>query len=82
MKQLLLSIIYVLSINIVSSQNQNTLDERKTIFKTWYMKPAQGKSKMLQNGLKDHVSKFHGEGQWSEYYFEVLSGSLTTLNSV
>ena len=74
MKQLLLSIIYVLSINIVFSQNQNTLDERKTIFRTWYMKPAQGKSQMLQKGLKEHVSKFHGEGQWPEYYFEVLSG--------
>lgn len=74
MKKLLLSIIYMLSINIVFSQNQNTLDESKTIFRTWYMKPAQGKSQMLQKGLKAHVSKFHGEGQWPEYYFEVLSG--------
>ena len=60
-----------MSINLVFAQN----DQRKTIFKTWYMKPAQGKSKMLESGIKKHViGNHHGEGQWSEYYYEVLSG--------
>ena len=69
MKQLLLTLIYSMSFCLLIAQ-----DEEKTIFRTWYMNPAQGQSVQLEKGLKDHVKKFHGEGKWPEYYFEVLSG--------
>ena len=69
MKKAIIAFVYIASLCIICAQN-----EEKTIFRTWYMKPVQGKSVQLEKGLKDHVYKFHGEGKWPEYYFEVLSG--------
>jgi hypothetical protein len=69
MKQILLIFTYVLSLNLAIGQ-----DEKEQVWRVWYMKPVQGKAQNLEKGLKDHVAKHHGEDQWPEYYYDVLSG--------
>jgi len=69
MKQIILAAMYVLSLNVLVAQ-----EEKEEVWRVWYMKPAQGKAKQMQDGIKDHVAKHHGEGQWPEYYYDVLSG--------
>jgi len=48
--------------------------EKGNVWRTWYLKPADGKVAQLEKGLKDHVEKFHGKGQWPEYYHDILTG--------
>ena len=48
--------------------------EKGNVWRTWYLKPAAGKIIQLEKGLKDHVEKFHGKGQWPEYYHDILTG--------
>ena len=69
MKQFILAIMYVFSLNILIAQ-----EDKEEVWRVWYMKPVQGKAEQLENGLKAHVAKNHGEGQWPEYYYSVLSG--------
>ena len=68
MKQFILAMMYVFSLNTLIAQ------EEEEVWRVWYMKPVQGKAEQLQKGLKAHVAKNHGEGQWPEYYYDVLSG--------
>ena len=30
--------------------------------------------RVFGKSIKDHVAKNHGDGQWPEYYYDVLSG--------
>ena len=69
MKRIALAVIYVMSLHLVFAQ-----DEQEEIWRIWYMKPVQGKSKLLERGIKKHVIGNHNKGQWSEYYYSVLSG--------
>jgi hypothetical protein len=69
MKQIILAAMYVLSLNILVGQ-----EEKEDVWRIWYMKPVQGKAKQMQDGIKDHVAKHHGDGKWPEYYYDVLSG--------
>ena len=69
MKRLLLAAVYVFSMQLITAQ-----EDQEQVWRIWYMKPVQGKAEMLQRGIKDHVAKHHGEGQWPEYYYDVLSG--------
>ena len=69
MKQISLAFAYVLSLNFLIAQ-----DEKEQVWRVWYIKPVQGKAQMLEKGLKDHVARHHGENQWPEYYYDVLSG--------
>lgn len=69
MKQFILAIMYVFSLNTLIAQ-----EDKEEVWRVWYMKPVQGKAKQLQDGIKDHVANHHGEGQWPEYYYDVLSG--------
>ncbi len=48
--------------------------EKGNVWRTWYLKPVAEKIVQLEKGLKDHVEKFHGKGQWPEYYHDVLTG--------
>ena len=48
--------------------------ESGNVWRTWYLKPVAEKISQLEKGLKDHVEKFHGKGQWPEYYHDVLTG--------
>ena len=59
MKQILLTLAYVISLNLSVAQ-----DEKEQVWRVWYIKPAQGKAQMLEKGLKDHVARHHGEDQW------------------
>lgn len=68
MKNLIIMSLYFLSLAFAQTGNEDK------VWRTWYMKPVQGKGKQLSKGLIDHVKKYHGEGQWPEYYYEVLSG--------
>lgn len=72
MKQFVLAMMYVLSLSTLIAQEQQ--QQEQEVWRIWYMKPVQGKAEMLQRGIKDHVAKHHGEGQWPEYYYDVLSG--------
>ena len=69
MKKVILAFIYIASLSIVGAQ-----DNDRTVWRTWYMTPKDGKVKQLQKGLADHVAKFHGQGSWPEYHFDVISG--------
>ena len=69
MKQFLLLAMYVFSLNLLSAQ-----EDKEQVWRVWYVKPVQGKAQMLEKGLKDHVARHHGEDQWPEYYYDVLSG--------
>ena len=69
MKRIALAVIYVMSLHLVFAQ-----DDQEEIWRIWYMKPVQGKSKLLERGIKKHVIGNHNKGQWPEYYYSVLSG--------
>jgi len=53
MKKVILAFIYIASLSIVGAQ-----DNDRTVWRTWYMTPKDGKVKELQKGLADHVAKF------------------------
>ena len=69
MRKLLMTVIYMFSISLIIGQ-----DDVQEVWSTWYIKPLHGKAKQLEKGLIDHVKKHHGQGEWPEYYFEILSG--------
>ena len=67
MRKLLITAIYMFSISLIIGQ-----DDIQEVWSTWYIKPLHGKAKQLEKGLIDHVKKHHGQGEWPEYYFEIL----------
>lgn len=69
MKRFLLIVLYALSLQLIVAQ-----EDQEQVWRIWYMKPVQGKAEFLERGIKDHVAKNHGDGQWPEYYYDVLSG--------
>ena len=69
MKKIFLTFIYSFSLCFLIGQDSN-----QEVWSTWYLKPIYGKAKQLEKGLIDHVKKHHGQGEWPEYYFEILSG--------
>ena len=69
MRKIFLTFIYSSSLCFLIAQ-----DSDQEVWSTWYMKPIHGKAKQLEKGLIDHVKKHHGQGEWPEYYFEILSG--------
>ena len=69
MRKIFLTFIYSFSLCFLIAQ-----DSDQEIWSTWYMKPIHGKAKQLEKGLIDHVKKHHGQGEWPEYYFEILNG--------
>ena len=54
MKRIALAVIYVMSLHLVFAQ-----DDQEEIWRIWYMKPVQGKSKLLERGIKKHVIGNH-----------------------
>ncbi len=69
MKRATMAFIYTFSISFLIGQNND-----QEVWTCWYIKPMHGKEKQLEKGLIDHVKKHHGQGEWPEYYFDVLSG--------
>ena len=67
MKRFLLIALYAFSLQLIVAQ-----EDQEQVWRIWYMKPVQGKAEFLERGIKDHVAKNHGDGQWPEYYLSLI----------
>lgn len=69
MKNIIITFIYCLSLTFAIAQ-----EGEKNVWRVSYMKPKAGMVDQFEKGLKDHVEKHHGSGEWPEYHFRVISG--------